>query len=361
MREPELPQPAARPRRRRPGASRARARRRSGRGSPRRRGQASGRSDRCAKPVGRVTGRSEYRAGPGRTSRRSLTTASMPPPSARRSSASPPSASRAAARSRGPGRSPASRVTAPEPVERPLALLRGQPGAVGRRRAPPTQPSPRQPTTRDRVGEHGERVRDQVVDASARAGPAVLRTRSAAHSRRRDPALRLRRAGRRAPRRRPPPRLPSAPASARASESSASTSRPSRSTSARRGPGGRCESEVLEPEPQRRQRRSQLVRGVGDERLLRVEELLELRSRLVELVREPRAPPAGPLLGRARVEIARRRSRAAASSHAAQRPRRPRARARGRPARRRRARSPRSRRASASSAERAGRPRRSGT
>ena len=58
---------------------------------------------------------------------------------------------------------------------------------------------------------------------------------------------------------------------------------------------------VLEPEPERRQRRAQLVRGVGDERLLRLEQPLELRRRLVELVREA-AHLLGPLFGCAHIE-----------------------------------------------------------
>ena len=41
--------------------------------------------------------------------------------------------------------------------------------------------------------------------------------------------------------------------------------------------------EVLEAQPERGQRRAQLVRGVGDELLLRVEQCVEPRHRLVEL------------------------------------------------------------------------------
>ena len=280
----------------------------------------------------------------------------MPPPGASRSSASPPSA-RASRRT----------IARPEPGARSPACDRARSGRT-RAPAPPrsargrrsttcssTQPSSDARRHRDRVG-HGKRVRDQVVDhlpePVGRAPHAAARARPLA---------------------RPPP----SPASRSASTASTSTA----SVAGRRGvgprkreqrldqptepldlgerrPGGR-RIHVLEPEAQRRQRRAQLVRGVGDERLLRVEQLLELRGRLVELVRQP--AHLGRALPRARARRgARRRPRPPPPRRAAAAARR-RARARVRPARRRRARSRRSQPASASSGERAGRRPRSDT
>ena len=95
-----------------------------------------------------------------------------------------------------------------------------------------------------------------------------------------DPAARRRR------RRRPRPASPPA-RSARASSSSPSTRRESRATSASE-PGdvglgvaarGDLRLEVLEPEPQRGERRAQLVRRVGHELLLRGDQPLELAPR----------------------------------------------------------------------------------
>ena len=61
---------------------------------------------------------------------------------------------------------------------------------------------------------------------------------------------------------------------------------------------------VLEPQAQRRQRRAQLVRGVGDELVLRAHEQPELRDRLVEDARERPHLGRAVALGRARVEVA---------------------------------------------------------
>ena len=62
--------------------------------------------------------------------------------------------------------------------------------------------------------------------------------------------------------------------------------------------------EVLEPQPQRRQRRPKLVRRVRDEVFLRAYERLELRRRLVQRAREPANVVRPVALGRTRIELA---------------------------------------------------------
>ena len=235
-------------------------------------------------------------SGPAALRRRagSRTTASIPPPGASRSSASPPSTSRGAGRSPARARARACRTAAPEAVERPRALLLARGPGPRSTTCSSTQPSRASDGDRHVVRD-GERVRDQVVDdlpepVRRAAAPAVPARPRASRT------CRGARAGRRAPRRRRRVSVLAAPASARASESRPSTSRPSRSTSASAG-RGILRAEVLEPQPQRGQRRPQLVRGVGDERLLRGEQLLELRRRLVEHARERAAPPRGPSSG----------------------------------------------------------------
>ena len=61
---------------------------------------------------------------------------------------------------------------------------------------------------------------------------------------------------------------------------------------------------VLEPEPQRRQRRPQLVRRVGDELLLRREQRRELGGRAIELPRETAHVGRAVGLARARGQLA---------------------------------------------------------
>ena len=102
-------------------------------------------------------------------------------------------------------------------------------------------------------------------------------------------------------RRRPRTRSPCAAArSARAKASRPSTSRDRRSASSSAAPRSAASSgrrgaglQVLEPQPQRGQRRAQLVGGVGDERLLGADSSLETPARVVERRGQRRAPPAG--------------------------------------------------------------------
>ena len=67
---------------------------------------------------------------------------------------------------------------------------------------------------------------------------------------------------------------------------------------------GKVALEVLEPQPQRRQRRPQLVRCVGDELALRAEQLLQPADGLVEHRGERAHLGRALVLGRARGEIA---------------------------------------------------------
>ena len=338
MREPELRELALQRHADARAARRARASSRRGCGRPRVAGQAWGWS-RLAKTVCRriavivlgARARWTLDRRTGRYARAEPHDASSPPPGASREldlaavGLDEPPHDREAE----PGA--AARRRAPEAVERARPLLRGHARAlVAHAQLDPGLPAPH------RHGD-GARVR-RDLEARSRAGcrapaRAARRRRARAHAvrRRRRARPRARRRARAsastrsrtsvAQRRRAPR---DAPASARASASSPSTRPPSRSTSASAASSpavGHVAREVLEPQAQRRQRRAQLVRRVGDELALRAEELLELRHRLVEDARRASAPPAGPSsLGRARVEVARADGRRRALE-APQRPR----------------------------------------
>ena len=227
----------------------------------------------------------------------SLTTASTPPPGAGRSSASPPSASASRRTIASPSPDPGLfALPAPEPVERPLALLLREPRAV----VDDVEFDPAVLPHHAHVHRVGDcnRVGDQVVDDLAEP------VGRAAHA---QPALS------------PPPDAVPVRQSLHEHRVDVDRLRPHRS----RVRAGKCEQgldqpaepldlgerrprvlriHVLEPEPERRQRRPQLVRGVCDERLLRVEQLLELGRSLVELTRQP-AHFFRALLRRADVEV----------------------------------------------------------
>ena len=127
-----------------------------------------------------------------------------------------------------------------------------------------------------------ERIRDEVVDdlaeALRRAPHAQAALAAAGHVRARA------RAGRPAPRRRRPAR---SPPPRRRGRARAAPRRAGRGGRPRRAPAPAGSPRFSSRRRKRGQRRPQLVGGVRDEGLLRLEQRLELRRRLVQLPREP--------------------------------------------------------------------------
>ena len=299
--EPELRKPAPDRRRRRREACRAASleQLRPGPGARRRPGRRLVQAAEARRETGRCHGSGQGRRSIGTRSGRTLT---APGAAAARRRARRPGRP-AARRSRRRARSGASRSGARAPSRCPStrsgrtrgrarsALIPG-PWSLDVQRRGAAGDRHRRPRRGD-----GERVREQVVEHLAEPVGADERRarRRATRAGRRAPSASGANASSRSATAAASSTGSAGAASARASASSPSTSRDSRSTSG----SAPVDVAVLEPEPQRGERRAELVRGVGDEDLLRADELLEPPHHVVEGGARASAPRAGPRLGRA--------------------------------------------------------------
>ena len=138
-----------------------------------------------------------------------------------------------------------------------------------------------------------ERVRDEVVEHLGEpAGEGAHRDRPVVHLRGSTtrapprPGARRRRARERSPPRRHAPRPSLRGVGPRESEQTCRRAPTGGGVSRNAASRSALFGEVLEPQPQRGERRAQLVRGVGDELVLRMDEPLELGDGAVEDRRE---------------------------------------------------------------------------